>query len=288
MQTLFFLCSLVAPLEGETSSVKSLADALSLHASFDEKADADFGRGDRRIYSTPDGKPASGSAGLRHGGVRLAKTRGRHGGALEFTEKTQGRVYFKAEKNLRYRSGDWSGTVSFWLSLDPDKDLKPGYSDPIQITDKTWNKAALWVDFSKDEVPRHFRYGVFADFEVWNPDGRRYEDIPASERPWVVVKNPPFARGKWTHVVMTFSGFNRAGTGGVAQLYLDGKLQGEVKNRRQVFTWQPAKTAIYLGISYIGLMDDLAVFDRALSPREVERLYRLPGGVAGLYEKKDR
>ncbi len=170
----------------------------------------------------------------------------------------------------------------------PDKDLKPGYSDPIQVTDKTWNKAALWVDFSKDEVPRHFRYGVFADFEVWNPDGRKYDDIPASERPWVVVANPPFARGKWTHVVMTFSGFNRPGTGGVAWLYLDGKLQGEVKNRRQVFTWQPAKTAIYLGISYIGLMDDLAVFDRALSPREVERLYRLPGGVAGLYEKKDR
>jgi hypothetical protein len=256
--------------------------ALPFHASFDEKADADFGRGDLRIYSSRGVEPQEARPGLPSAAVHLAKKRGRRGGALEFTDKTTGRVYFKAEGNLPYRRDAWNGTLSFWLRLDPQRDLKPGYSDPIQVTDKAWNNAALWVDFSKDEVPRHFRYGAFADLEVWNPTGRTFEEIPPAERPWIVVERPPFAGDRWTHVVMTFSGFNLEGTAGVARLYLDGKLQGELKDRRQVYTWDPSKTVIYLGISYIGLMDDLAIFDRALSPREVELLHGLAGGVAEL------
>ncbi len=37
-----------------------------------------------------------------------------------------------------------------------------------------------------------------------------------------------------------------------------------------------------IGWSYIGLMDDLAVFNRALAPEEVKRLYNAPNGVKGL------
>ena len=188
------------------------------------------------------------------------------------------------ERNLRYRADNWNGTMSFWLNLDPEKDLKPGFCDPIQVTDKAWNKAALWVDFSKDEVPRHFRYGAFADYAVWNPTNRKFEEIAPTERPWIVVERPPFGRGRWIHVVMTFSGFNRSGTGGVARLFLDAKLQGELKDRPQVFTWDISKTRILLGIAYIGLMDDLALFDRALSPQEVKALHHLPRGVAELYK----
>jgi hypothetical protein len=37
-----------------------------------------------------------------------------------------------------------------------------------------------------------------------------------------------------------------------------------------------------LGLAYTGWMDDLAVFDRALSPAEVVTLHALPGGVSDL------
>ncbi len=47
----------------------------------------------------------------------------------------------------RHRRG---GTVSFWLNLSPEKDLEPGFCDPIQITDTTYDDAALWVDFSAE------------------------------------------------------------------------------------------------------------------------------------------
>jgi hypothetical protein len=37
-----------------------------------------------------------------------------------------------------------------------------------------------------------------------------------------------------------------------------------------------------LGLSYIGLFDDLAVFDRALTEAEVAQVYRLEGGIRSL------
>ncbi len=285
MHTLLLLLA-TAGNPGEVApDLSSLAAALSFHASFDRSANADFGDGDLRIYRAQGGLERA-KSGLPSAAVHLAKKRGRLGGALAFTDKTTTRIFFKAEENLRYRSDNWNGTVSFWLNVDPEKDLKPGFCDPIQVTDKTWNKAALWVDFSKDQVPRHFRYGAFADYAVWNPTNRKFEESAPSERPWIVVERPPFGRGKWTHVVMTFSGFNRSGTGGVAKLFLDAQLQGELMDRPQVFTWDISKTMIYLGIAYIGLMDDLALFDRALSPQEVKVLHRLRRGVAELYKSK--
>lgn len=78
--------------------------------------------------------------------------------------------------------------------------------------------------------------------------------------------------------------FNLPEADGIAKLYIDGKLQGEFR-RPQSFTWDPAKTSILLGLSYIGLMDDLALFRPALAAKEVMALHALPGGVASLSPK---
>ena len=43
----------------------------------------------------------------------------------------------------------------------------------------------------------------------------------------------------------------------------------------QTFTWDPAKTSIMLGLSYIGLWDELSIFDRALSAEEVAALNKM-------------
>ena len=259
-----------------------LAHALTFHASFDEKPDADHARGDGRIHTSSSWSPADGKPGLALDKVKVVPEKGRHGGALRFSEKTEGMVYFRAGKNVPWKKEDWSGTVSLWMRLDPDKDLPAGYSDPIQITDKKWNDAALFVDFTKDERPRHFRLGAFSDHAVWNPEGREWDAIPEEERPMVTVKKTPFTADRWTHVVFTFEKFNRDDTSAVASLYLDGKLAGKLTGRKQRFTWDPEKAAILLGLSYVGLMDDLAVFDRALSAEEVKLLHALPAGVKGL------
>ncbi|MBI3414177.1 MAG: LamG domain-containing protein [Verrucomicrobia bacterium] len=264
-----------------------LRDALTFHASFDGQADADFAAGDRRIFTAPNmNHPRTGAPGLPASGVvSLARGQGKFGDALRFHKKVPDVVFFQTEKNFPYRTNNWTGTVSFWIKLNPEEDLEPGYCDPLQITPRDWNDAAFFVDFSKDERPRHFRLGAFADRAVWDPNKRDYDRVPLPERPMVTVTKPPFSRERWTHVAFTFANFNTGRKDGVARLYLDGQLQGTLAGREQTFTWEPAKAIMMLGVSYVGLFDDLAVFNRALTEAEIGALQRLPAGVHSLKEQ---
>jgi hypothetical protein len=159
----------------------------------------------------------------------------------------------------------WNGTVSFWLSLNPDQDLT-GFSDPIQITDKDYNDAAMWVDFTGNDKPRHFRLGVFGNLLAWNPNSVRGQTNPEFLRHIVAVTTPPFARGTWTHVAFTFSGLNSQPPGS-AKLYVNGKMQGSTEPITEPFTWDITKAKIRVGVNYVGLLDELSIFSRALRSR---------------------
>lgn len=269
---------------GLAAGTEDLRSALAFHASFDHGADADFGAGDRRLFHVSSlTHPRIGKPGLpADGAIHIARGLGKFGDALSFDRSNTNVVFFQAEKNMPYSTSHWGGTVSFWLKLNPDADLAPGFCDPFQITSRQWNDAAMWVDFSKDDKPRHFRFGAFADRAVWDPKNRDLEATPMAERPMVTVVRPPFSQKNWTHVVFTFEGFNTGRGEGTATLYLDGQPTGMVLPRVQTFTWDPSKTIAMLGIAYAGLMDDVAFFRRALARDEVEKLYRLPQGIAGL------
>ena len=69
---------------------------------------------------------------------------------------------------------------------------------------------------------------------------------------------------------------------------MNGKLQGAIEKWNMKFDWLPAKVLLVLGASYVGYMDDLAVFDRPLTDVEVDRIYRLKNGVRELHPKKQR
>ena len=139
------------------------------------------------------------------------------------------------------------------------------------------------MDFSKDERLRHFRLGTFANRAVRDPNQRNYDALPASERPVVTVLRPPFSRERWTHVVFTFANCNTGKKDGAATLYLDGKSQGTMSAWKQTVSWEPAKVIAMLGISYTGLFDELAFFNRSLTAAEVGQLSALPGGVTALH-----
>ena len=47
------------------------------------------------------------------------------------------------------------------------------------------------------------------------------------------------------------------------------------------------KAGIYVAVSFIGLLDELAVFNRPLTADEISLLRRQPGVLAGLKGKKD-
>jgi hypothetical protein len=275
MRVLLIAFLLVGPADPQAD----LASALLFHAGFDGGTDAAFGAGDRAIYQGLGTPLKESKPGLPET-VEIVKGGGKFGDALRFAKKIRQVIHYKAEKHVAWTEQDFQGSVSLWLQLDPEKDLEPGFCDPIQLTDKKWDDACLWLDFSKDERPRLFRLGVFPNTAEWNPT--KAKDAP---RPEIVVKKHPFASGKWTHVCFTWERFNGGREDAVARLYLDGALQGELKGKR-TYSWDLSKAAIVLGMNYVGLYDDLAVFGRALTADEVGALGKLEGGVRPLHAKR--
>lgn len=244
---------------------------LLFQASFEGDGKALKAKGDRVLYSAPSYKdqdkavPGLGSAA----DVSLVAGQGRKGsGALRFAKENKNAVFFRAAENVNFAAG----TISFWLRVDPETELAPGYCDPFQLTDKAYNDSAIWVDFTKDEKPRHFRLGVFGALSEWNPNKIEPDKNPAFNQRLVVVSKPPFKSSDWTHVAITHQDL---GSGkGVASLYLNGQLMGNSPQVKEKFAWDPAKTTLRLGVNYVGLMDDLMIFSRVLSAAEISQIGR--------------
>ena len=260
-----------------------LKAALTFYASFDKDVTADFSLGDGNMYTVPNRRLRdSAKVGLHKPDITRQDGKGKYGAGLVFTERSSGNIYYPSTKNIVYNTENWSGAISFWLSLDPATDLKPGYCDPIQITDSGYNDAGIWVDFTKAN-PRDFRLGVIEDRDAWNPNPVG----PDNENPIFIdllpaVKNPPFAKGQWTHILVNFSGLNTEN--GEASLYMNGELKGTRSNISNPFTWELDKSNMYLGLGYIGLMDEYSVFNRSLTDKEITTLYQLENGVHSILE----
>lgn len=265
--------------EADAATRQTLARALTLHAPFDSQFDADTARGDQACYVTLGGQTVQAEPG---DGVVIEPEAGRFGGALSFTRKSTLRPFFRDAGTLGYNDQSWTTSVSAWLRLDPDRDLEPGYCDPIQIVGDDTGKGFIFLEWSKDHTPRHFRYAIRPLIQIWDPNNLGWEGIPDDQRPMVKVERAPFSRDQWTHAVFTLENINSDAQPPVGKLYLNGQLQGTIENWNLRLGWDPQQVRLVLGAAYVGYLDDLAVFNTALTDREVRYLYGLSGGVAEL------
>ena len=253
---------------------------ILFYSSFDNGPTADYAKGDPLIYSAKSYEEANlAKSGIHLPNIIIAKNKGLHGNALHFTKQNTSAIYYNGYKNLGYNKTSWSGSFSFWLQVDPEREFAPGYCDPINLTDTKFNDAALWVDFT-DDNPRAFRMGVLGDLEVWNPENKASKE--ELERRIVTVKESYFSSKKWTHIVLAYSGINT--NNAVIKLYLDGQFKGVVKNVNDPYTWIEENSKIMLGLGYIGKIDELTVFDKPLELNEVKYIYKLKSGIHTLFE----
>ena len=261
------------------SAQESLKQSLVFHASFDKSMDADFSTGDKACLSKQGGKllPC-----VPNKEVKLTTTGGKFGGCLHFPKKGVTRPQFSGVNMLGYNDKRWSATVSTWLKLTPDEDLEPGYCDPVQIVGNDTKKGFIFLEWSKNETPRFFRFAIRPLVEIWNPTNVQWDEIACDKRPMVQIANAPFTREKWTHIVFTLSDINHKTGKPEGSLYLNGNVAGKIQNWDLTFGWDPASVALVLGASYVGHVDDLAVFNRALNADEVRALHQQAGGVAAL------
>ncbi len=256
-----------------------LAGGLAMHVSFDDGLDADFSRGDRKCYVQ---QGANLVAAAVNDDVKLAPTAGRFGGGLHFTKKNNLRPAYCDTGAVGYNDRNWSRSVSVWLKLNPDLDLEPGYCDPVQIVGDDLKKGFIFLEWSKDETPRFFRYAIRPLFPIWNPDNVQWGDIPFNKRPMVQVEKAPFSRDTWTHVVFSLENVNDKSRPQIGRLHINGRLQGTIENWDLTFGWDPEKVLVVLGAAYVGHLDDLAIFDHALTDGEIRLLYGLKNGVREL------
>ncbi|MBM3826910.1 MAG: LamG domain-containing protein [Verrucomicrobia bacterium] len=257
---------------------EGLRRGLTFHAPFDGKFDAALSADDSACRVRAGGKLAPAAPGPD---LRLAEG-GRFGGCLVFPKKGSTRPEFAATKSLAYGTTSWSATVSVWLKLNPDKDLEPGYCDPVQIVGDDVKKGFIFLEWSKDHAPRHFRFAVRPLFHIWNPDAVGWEQIADERRPMVKMEKAPFAADRWTHVVFVLDRINDHAAPPKARLHVDGRPVGVIRGHDLTFGWDPAAVRLVLGAAYVGALDEFAAWNRALSDEEIARLHALPGGVDSL------
>ena len=101
----------------------------------------------------------------------------------------------------------------------------------------------------------------------------------------VQIAKPAFNRDRWTHVLFTFANANTGKTNGIGKLYLNGELAGQFSDWDLSVNWDPEQMLFTIGALYVGLFDELALFNRSLTETEARMLYCLNNGVQSLLKK---
>jgi hypothetical protein len=265
----------------------ALRKAVTLYASFDEEVKADTGGGSLTL-STRSNHPKEKGRFLVKDGIsakafRIARDKGLHGGALECVDvlPNNGRIFFPAKGNLAFKKDGWQGSLSVWVKTNPDKLLKTKFCDLIQITEKGANNGGIWFDFN-DAKPRDMRMGIFPAI----PKGEKGISEEDPKAPMVRIKGVGFKASDWHHVALTWKNLDTGKEDAVATLYVDGKRIGQVKDRALAMDWDVDRAGIYIAVNYIGLLDELALFNRELNQAEVNLLVKKPGVLAALKKKE--
>jgi len=257
------------------SVVGDILKSVTFYASFDSALKGDFGGGELNLSTRTNHKTEKGAFVFEKGfpAFRIAPGKGVSGGALEAVDvlPDNGRIFFPARGNISYKKGGWSGAFSVWINVDPDTQLKTGFCDPVQITENGAGNGGIWFDFNDARPNRNLRMGTFPAIT----DGMRpIQESREAFSPMVWVDKPGLKAGEWHHVVLVWRNFDTGKADGSAALYIDGKLMGEIRKDYPIsMDWDLDKTGIYVAVNYIGLMDEMAFFNRALTDEEINVYY---------------
>ena len=142
-------------------------------------------------------------------------------------------------------------TTQFWLN--PTKKIKAGMAR-INILYMTWGP-------------------MFAFCPAWAPDGVLYFWFDGPKpKPGVRSKIKQWEKNTWYYIVGTYDG-------SVVKLYVNAELQGSFNAKGDILDRQ---NPLKIGQNYMGIVDEVKVYSRALTEKEVERDYKwgLAGGKA--------
>jgi hypothetical protein len=167
-----------------------------------------------------------------------------------------------------------TGRIGMAIELDGAGD----YVESATVSDRwdSWSVAAFIYlhalsDTQNSLIMERERLGVYRDLEITVAKARDqlYVETDASEIP-AMSSEQVLEVGRWYHVAVTYDGLQKS-------IYIDGDLDS---SQADSSAWVDIAAPISVGRhdnssypSYFnGLIDELRVYDRALSPTEVQRL----------------
>lgn len=189
-------------------------------------------------------------------------------GYLAF-EKDAGALSYAAKGNFPFSKTSFSGAVSFWMGVDPSKDLDANFPEPFHIGKKSgksfsWDDAVIFVDFTKP--PRQLRFGCYSDKQ-----GEVSDEMV--ENRVINVSGLTWKAEEWHHVVVTFENFNSGKPDASWVFYLDGNEVGRKSGLRQDLSWEIESLVVRFNhYKYPGKVDEIAIFDKFLTSDEARYL----------------
>ncbi len=204
-------------------------------------------------------------------GSELAELDGAHTQHLQTGGRVDGYVAFQSEAgalsytamgNFPYdESQSWSGGVSFWLAVDP-AGLETDFPEPFHVG-KRWDDAVIFVDFDKKRTPYALRFGCYPDKTQEITDQILRERV-------IRLEDINWNSDEWHHIVITWSNFNSGKADGQWALFVDGAEIDRKTNLQQNISWNiSARTVRFNHHRYAGKLDEIAIFDKMLTHKDV-------------------
>lgn len=261
-----------------------IREAVTFYASFDTQPAGNFGEGDLRLWTRADDPREKGKKRIRLGynekTIAVVENGGICGGALQIRGSTPDHafVFFPASGKLAAGNGGWGGTVSLWVKPNVAEIPEAGPWDPFLLVEKGWNDGAVWCDFAPGAAPRDLRIGLFPAVAA----GQLPPTLEMGEKIWLTVKAPALESNAWHHIAQAWGNFDTGKSDAWTACYLDGKLMGKVEGRNGTMGWDLDQVRFHIGSALVGLIDEVALFNRPLTDAEIARLHNEPGMLQGL------
>lgn len=170
------------------------------------------------------------------------------GRGLRFSGEKGSSMWMRSDEALEFEGGF---TISLWLRTDKLEGDQGG----TFLGCSDWENAVGW------SVSDH---GKWSDDVLFTLMGRGQRNSETRVPQSILNDN------KWHHLVALY-------TGKEAILYVDGK----VKRKTRFDAFEPRKGGgIGIGGGYNGMLDEIAIFNRALSEKEIKELHKL--GLRGI------
>ncbi|MBC8350476.1 MAG: M48 family metalloprotease [Planctomycetes bacterium] len=250
----------------------SPASSLSFESNFADTTDANlFGYPDEGgwIYTAESVKRETPLMQSRRPDVIIAKDEGIRGDCLRFGKKATDVLYYLMNPSLRRPTKNWSGAVTFWIKPDLEK-IGAAASYPLQFFDGDWSHGGFFIRLPGTKT-NPIELGMVSADATSTQRLLTPEAISSNHHTVISLNDAPIASDRWTFLTMTFENANPEGDGtSLIKFYIDGELRGQTRRLLKIDWMDPdaagpkPNSATFLGIDYIGDIDEFRIYDRAI------------------------